>query len=72
MGLLYMLSLDYPKDLEYTFEVICLFLGIGLDLCTSRVHSLKNKLLSEWDGPGRHLVPKEAFSFFSPFLHCTM
>ncbi|KAI9514389.1 hypothetical protein NQZ68_033507 [Dissostichus eleginoides] len=47
MGLQYMLNLDYPKDLKYTFEVIQhLFMGIGLDSCTPRVHSLKNKLLS--------------------------
>ncbi|XP_071327493.1 uncharacterized protein [Trachinotus anak] len=47
MGLLYMLNLDYPKDLKYTFEVIQrLFMGIGSEMCTPRVHSLKNKLLS--------------------------
>ncbi|XP_048880258.1 sterile alpha motif domain-containing protein 3-like [Brienomyrus brachyistius] len=45
MGLLYILNIDYPKDLKYTFEVIQrLFMGIGLDACTARVHSLKNKL----------------------------
>lgn len=47
MGLLYTLNLDYPKDLKYTFEVIQrLFMGIGSEMCTPRVHSLKNKLLS--------------------------
>nr|XP_023667115.1 uncharacterized protein LOC111843628 isoform X4 [Paramormyrops kingsleyae] len=47
MGLLYMLNLDYPKDMKYTFEVIQrLFMGIGCEMCTPRVHSLKNKLLS--------------------------
>jgi len=47
MGLLYMLKLDYSKDLKYTFEVIQrLFMGIGSEMCTPRVHSLKNKLLS--------------------------
>lgn len=47
MGLQYMLNLDYPKDLKYTFEVIQrLFMGIGLDSCTPWVHSLKNILLS--------------------------
>ncbi|CAM4697571.1 unnamed protein product [Leuciscus chuanchicus] len=47
MGLLYMLNLAYPKDMKYTFEVIQrLFMGIGSEMCTPRVHSLKNKLLS--------------------------
>lgn len=47
MGLLYMLNLDYPKEMKYTFEVIHrLFMGIGSEMCTPRVHSLKNKLLS--------------------------
>ncbi|KAJ4944367.1 hypothetical protein JOQ06_012911, partial [Pogonophryne albipinna] len=47
MGLQYMLNLDYPKDLKYTFDVIQrLFMGIGLDSCTPRVHSLKNILLT--------------------------
>lgn len=47
MGLLYMLNLEYPKDLKYTFEVIqCLFKGIRSEMCAPRVHSLKNKLLS--------------------------
>ncbi|KAK0134874.1 Sterile alpha motif domain-containing protein 3 [Merluccius polli] len=46
MGLLYMLNLSYPKDLKYTFEVIQrLFMGIGSEVCTPKVHSLKNKLL---------------------------
>ncbi|MEQ2261754.1 hypothetical protein XENORESO_015224 [Xenotaenia resolanae] len=43
MGLMYVLN--YPKDLKYTFEVIQrLFLGIGIDSCSARVHSLKNTL----------------------------
>ncbi|XP_039516101.1 uncharacterized protein LOC120470382 isoform X3 [Pimephales promelas] len=47
MGLLYMLNLDYPKEMKYTFEVIQrLFMGIGSEACTPRVYSLKNKLLS--------------------------
>ncbi|XP_062421714.1 uncharacterized protein LOC119217958 isoform X2 [Pungitius pungitius] len=46
MGLLYMLNLDYPKDIKYTFEVIQrLFMGIESEICTPRVRSLKNKLL---------------------------
>ncbi|MED6242018.1 hypothetical protein ATANTOWER_031978 [Ataeniobius toweri] len=45
MGLMYVLNLNYPKDLKYTFEVIQrLFLGIGIDSCSARVHSLKNTL----------------------------
>ena len=51
MGLLYMLNLDYPKDLKYNFDVNQrLFMGIGSEMCTPRVHSLKNKLLSSRDG----------------------
>ncbi|KAI4901189.1 hypothetical protein NFI96_030486 [Prochilodus magdalenae] len=47
MGLLYALNMNYPKDLRYTFEVIRrLFMGIGIESCTARVHTLKNKLLS--------------------------
>ncbi|XP_036419953.1 uncharacterized protein LOC118803578 [Colossoma macropomum] len=47
MGLLYVLNMNYPKELKYTFEVIQrLFMGIGVDSCTARVHTLKNKLLS--------------------------
>ncbi|XP_056105890.1 uncharacterized protein LOC130084457 [Rhinichthys klamathensis goyatoka] len=47
MGLLYMLNLDYPKEMKFTFEVIQrLFMGIGSETCTPRVYSLKNKLLS--------------------------
>ncbi|XP_059399324.1 sterile alpha motif domain-containing protein 3-like [Carassius carassius] len=46
MGLVYALNLDNPKELKFTFEVIqCLFIGVGSDSCTARVHSLKSKLL---------------------------
>lgn len=45
MGLMYVLNLNYPKELKYTFEVIQrIFLGIGIDSCSARVHSLKNTL----------------------------
>ncbi|MED6265705.1 hypothetical protein CHARACLAT_028283 [Characodon lateralis] len=45
MGLMYVLNLNYPRDLKYTFEVIQhLFLGIGIDSCSARVRSLKNTL----------------------------
>uniref|UniRef100_A0A673CXF2 Uncharacterized protein n=1 Tax=Sphaeramia orbicularis TaxID=375764 RepID=A0A673CXF2_9TELE len=47
MGVLYTVNLDCLKDLKYTFEVIQrLFMGIGSEMCTPRVHSLKTKLLS--------------------------
>ncbi len=46
MGLVYALNLDYPKELKFTFEVIQhLFIGVGSDSCSARVHSLKSKLL---------------------------
>ncbi|XP_065131505.1 uncharacterized protein [Paramisgurnus dabryanus] len=46
MGLVYALNLDYPKELKFTFEVIQrLFIGVGSESCTARVHSLKSKLL---------------------------
>ncbi|XP_057184230.1 sterile alpha motif domain-containing protein 3-like [Triplophysa rosa] len=46
MGLVYALNLDYPKELKFTCEVIQhLFIGLGSDSCTARVHSLKSKLL---------------------------
>ncbi|GAA6101255.1 uncharacterized protein LOC113633890, partial [Tachysurus ichikawai] len=46
MGLVYALNLDYPKEPKFTFEVIqWLFIGVGSDSCTARVHCLKTKLL---------------------------
>ncbi|KAA0710011.1 hypothetical protein E1301_Tti018248 [Triplophysa tibetana] len=46
MGLVYALNLNYPKELKFTSEVIQhLFIGLGSDSCTARVHSLKSKLL---------------------------
>ncbi len=44
-GLLYALSISYPKDLKYTFETFQhVFMEIGSD-CTQRVRSLMNRLL---------------------------
>ncbi|RXN32640.1 sterile alpha motif domain-containing 3-like protein [Labeo rohita] len=46
MGLVYALNLNYPRELKFTFEVIQrLFIGVGSESCTARVHSLKSKLL---------------------------
>lgn len=45
MGLLYAFNINYPKNLKYTFEVIQrLLMNIGADMCSARVHSLKNTL----------------------------
>jgi hypothetical protein len=44
MGLLYALNIDYPKELQYTFEVIQkVLMNIGSENC-SRVHGLRNRL----------------------------
>ncbi|MEQ2303404.1 hypothetical protein AMECASPLE_016556 [Ameca splendens] len=44
MGVMYVLNLNYPKEVKYIFEVIQhLFLGIGIDSCSARVHSLTLK-----------------------------
>lgn len=46
MGLLYARNINYPTNFKYTFEVIQrLFMNIGADACSARVHSLKNNLL---------------------------
>ena len=46
MGLLYVLNIDYPKAMKYTFEMIQrVFMGIGSEACSAKVHGLKNKLL---------------------------
>uniref|UniRef100_A0A674CKW8 Uncharacterized protein n=1 Tax=Salmo trutta TaxID=8032 RepID=A0A674CKW8_SALTR len=46
IGLLYCLNMDYPKCLRYTFEVVQrIFLKIGAENCTAKVHGLKNRLL---------------------------
>nr|XP_054591579.1 uncharacterized protein LOC107373993 [Nothobranchius furzeri] len=43
-GLIYVLNLQYPKDLRYTFETVQkIFMGLGTDL-SARVRSLKNRL----------------------------
>ncbi|KAL7873971.1 hypothetical protein SRHO_G00049410 [Serrasalmus rhombeus] len=44
-GLLYVINIEYPKDLKYTFEVVQkVFLHLGNE-CTARAQSLKNKLV---------------------------
>ncbi|KAJ7992500.1 hypothetical protein DPEC_G00279320 [Dallia pectoralis] len=45
IGLLYCLNMDYPKCLRYNIEVVQkLFLKIGHENCTAKVHGLKNRL----------------------------
>ncbi|XP_041855627.1 uncharacterized protein LOC121649117 [Melanotaenia boesemani] len=46
MGLLYALNIDYPKELQHTFEVIQkVLMNIGGEHCSARVHGLRNRLL---------------------------
>lgn len=46
MGLLYVLNIDYPKELCYTFEVIQkILMNIAADHCSARVHGLRNRIL---------------------------
>lgn len=46
MCLLYALSIDNPKELQYSFEVIQkVLMTIGSDHCSARVHGLRNRLL---------------------------
>ncbi|XP_058616201.1 uncharacterized protein LOC131530097 [Onychostoma macrolepis] len=43
-GLLYVLNMEYPKELKYTFEVIQkIFMDLG-GTCSAKVQSLKSKL----------------------------
>ena len=45
MGLLYVLNIDYPKELRYTFEVIQkILMNIGAENCSAKIHGLRNKL----------------------------
>ncbi len=46
VGLIFALVIDYPKKLHYTFEVIQkIFIDLGCDPCSVKVHGLKNRLL---------------------------
>ena len=46
MGLLYALNIDYPKELQYTFEVIQkVLMNIGGEHCSVKVHGMRNRLL---------------------------
>ncbi|XP_063048113.1 uncharacterized protein LOC134441655 [Engraulis encrasicolus] len=46
MGLLYVVNIDYPKELRYTFEVIQkVLMNIGGEHCSAKIHGLRNKLL---------------------------
>lgn len=46
VGLIFALNIDYPKKLRYTFEVIQkIFIDLGGDQCSVKVHGLKNRLL---------------------------
>jgi len=43
-GLLYILNINYPKELRYTFEVMR-FMMIDGESCSAKVNGLKNKLM---------------------------
>ncbi|XP_077086628.1 uncharacterized protein LOC143738529 [Siphateles boraxobius] len=46
MGLLYVVNIDYPKTMKYTFEALQkIVMNIGGSSCSSGVHGLRNKLL---------------------------
>jgi len=46
VGLIFALVIDYPKKLRYTFEVIQkIFIDLGWDPCSVKVHGLKNRVL---------------------------
>ncbi|KAM6974706.1 sterile alpha motif domain-containing protein 3-like [Tautogolabrus adspersus] len=46
MLILFVLNIDYPKELRYTFEVIQkVLMNIGGGQCSSLVHGLRNRLL---------------------------
>uniref|UniRef100_A0A3B3QZ83 Uncharacterized protein n=1 Tax=Paramormyrops kingsleyae TaxID=1676925 RepID=A0A3B3QZ83_9TELE len=50
MGLLYVLNIDYPTELRYTFEVIQkVLMNIGADHCSTRVHGLRNRLFRKME-----------------------
>ncbi|XP_026068469.1 sterile alpha motif domain-containing protein 3-like [Carassius auratus] len=45
MGLFYVVNIEYPKHMKYTFEALQkLVMNIGGSSCSSRVHGLRNKL----------------------------
>ncbi|KAI7809848.1 hypothetical protein IRJ41_019818 [Triplophysa rosa] len=46
VGLIFGLNITYPKKLRYTFEIIQkIFIDLGGDRCSMKVHGLKNRLL---------------------------